>query len=95
MHHEHIFQFGKADSVEEGRGGFHHKMQNNHDYIFHYCESDCERGGTLDTCVTGDRPEPSLKTGSGINYHQSGDRLLEYIITNLNHTLPCTEMSLA
>ena len=57
-------------------------------------ESDSERGrGTLDTCVTGARPRPSWKTGSRINYHQSGDELLEYIITNMNNILPCTELT--
>ena len=43
--------------------------------------------------MTGDGPGPSWKTGSRINYHQSGDELLEYIITNMNNTLPCTELS--
>ena len=52
------------------------------------------RLGTFDTCVTGDRPGPSWKTGSRINYHQSGDELLEYIITNMSNTVPWTELSL-
>ena len=48
--------------------------------------------GTLDTCVTVDRPGPSWKTGSRINYHQSEDRLLEYIITNLSKSnILCTQ----
>ena len=58
-----------------------------------FLASQIRRTGTFDTCVTGDRPGPSWKTGSRINYHQSGDELLEYIITNMSNTIPWTELS--
>ena len=59
-----------------------------------FLASQIPRTGTFDTCVTGARPGPSWKTGSRINYHQSGDELLEYIITNMSNTIPWTELNL-
>ena len=83
-----LVNFGESYCKEDGN--FDTKCRITMILYFIFRESDSERGwGTLDTCVTGDRPGPSWKTGSRINYHQSGHELLEYIITNnMSNTIP-------